>query len=767
MEPHLDLTLLPVSFSRAEVQRNLSGIYVSNLPRHPARGRSADKLILFYRPADEAMDDAARFKLMEDLSEVYYQTSGPVTGAMRVVAERLNQYLLERRVYHHSGAAADSTGALKGDFGSLFSVIVLRQVEGSAPILYMGQCGLLHIILGTQNGVKSYSDLQRAGRGLGLGKVTQIHYMQFEMKNNDFILFTRNPSLVGDLASLQTAYGQSLDRLHRTLLNHMQVKQGTESDGMILLHSTVGTGRIQIMNPRLDTQAVRLKTEEPTIRQIRPEIQKEINQENKGILPEIPVQTPVLKSSFPTDAEKKRIENPPERRDVRKPPEKKITKEPRLLAFIITFINWLKEVRKSLADRLAPVFTRWGAEKKEEPGVQIPQSVMAFIAIAVPVIVVAVTSMLYLQRGLTSLNKTYYQQAQRIAVRAVGESKPAALRKIWHDTLDQLDKAEKYQSTNETKSLRTFAEASLDDLDGITRLDFQPVLSGRLASTIEIRRIIIVGEDLYLYNATNGDVLRAQRANQGYEIDPDFNCRPGPNIAPLLDIAPGSPSTDAKGTVLGIDANGKLIYCKPKSEPTFEELPVPDGGWSTIKSIILDGGMLYVLDPGANKIWTYVQDDQGLFSKPPAFFFSEKIPSLKDSLAMVNHRGDFYILYKDGHMITCVYDIWYGTPTRCEDPAQFTDAQTDKPVGSFLMREKNPVVFDQIMYAPPPDPSIYLLEPDTFSVFHLSLRLTLQGQFRPKIGQNDLRRAATAFTVGQNRMLFLAVGNNVLGATIP
>jgi hypothetical protein len=382
-------------------------------------------------------------------------------------------------------------------------------------------------------------------------------------------------------------------------------------------------------------------------------------------------------------------------------------------------------------------------------------------------VVVAVTSMLYLQRGLTSLNKTYYQQAQMIAVRAVGETDPAILRKIWLQTLEQLDKAEKYQVTNETKSLRAFAKASIDDLEGITRLDFQPILSGRLAGTIDIRRILIVGEDLYLYNATNGDVLHAQRAAQGYELDPEFDCRPGPNIAPLVDIAPVSMSPDAKGTILGLDASGKIVYCRPKEEPIFETLPSPDGGWSDPKSILLDVGKLYVLDPNANKIWVYSQDDQGTFSKAPAFFFSEKIPSLKDAVSMVNHRGDFYILFNDGHMITCVFDIWYGTPTRCEEPAQFTEAQTDKPIGAYIKRDDVPVAFNQIVYAPPPDPSIYLLEPDSLAVYHLSLRLTLQGQFRPKQDVENMHRSASAFTVGQNRILFLAIGNNILGATLP
>ncbi|MEI7989696.1 MAG: hypothetical protein WCI88_11725 [Chloroflexota bacterium] len=773
MEKFLDLTILPVSYSRTEVQRQLKDLYTAMPPRHAARGRSSDRLVLCYHPSGEPLDENTQSKLLERLASLYYKTAGPVTSTMRVVAENLNEFLLKRNVRTLAKGDAPFKGA---ESGSLLTMMVQRPSASGNAILYIGQCGPAYIFHGSENGVHSCSDPQRAGRGLGIGNKLSIHYQQIELQNHDFIFLARTPSQVGDLARFQGVHGQPLEKLHRHLLNQMNVKQDSEAEALVLLHALTGTGQLQLVSAKMDSQAVKREVDGSELTKRTPPTQQNPVSPLPTTSPSLelpavdgsqsaPMQTEAVKPLPPSQAtsEKPVKIRKAEQTDVVNPKRQPARKNP-LNVLLNNVLNFLH----GFGRRVSPVFVHLGTEKPNDTPAPLPQSVMAFIAVAVPVVVVAVTSMVYLQRGLGSLNRTYYQQAQTAAVSAVGENDPVNLRKIWLQTIDYLDKAEKYQVTGETKSLRTLADASLDDLEGITRLDFQPILAGRLAGTIDIRRILIVGEDLYLYNASNGDVLHAEHTAQGYELDPAFDCRPGPNIGPLVDVVAYSVSPDAKGAVLGMDADGKLIYCKPKSDPIFETLPSPDNGWSSPKTILYDVGKLYVLDPGVDKIWVYSQDDKGLFSKPPDFFFSEKIPALKSATSMVNHRGDFYILFNDGHLITCVYDVWYGTPTRCEDPALFTEARSDKSIGGLIKYpDGNPILFNQIIYAPPPDPSIYLLDPNKLSTFHLSLRLTLQGQFRPQQEQAELYRTASAFTVGQNRTLFLAVGNNVLAATLP
>ena len=72
--------------------------------------------------------------------------------------------------------------------------------------------------------------------------------------------------------------------------------------------------------------------------------------------------------------------------------------------------------------------------------------------------------------------------------------------------------------------------------------------------------------------------------------------------------------------------------------------------------------------------------------------------------------------------------------------------------------------FRQIQFAPPPDPSLYLFDPLDEAIYHLSLKLAFQRQYRP---QNPLPGEPTAFAVGPNRRAFIATEDQVYFAIMP
>jgi hypothetical protein len=74
-------------------------------------------------------------------------------------------------------------------------------------------------------------------------------------------------------------------------------------------------------------------------------------------------------------------------------------------------------------------------------------------------------------------------------------------------------------------------------------------------------------------------------------------------------------------------------------------------------------------------------------------------------------------------------------------------------------------LFDQISFAPPPDPSLYLLDPQNRAIYHFSLRLNLDRQYQAIRQLPD--GAATAFAISTTRMAFLAIGNQVFYAALP
>jgi hypothetical protein len=75
------------------------------------------------------------------------------------------------------------------------------------------------------------------------------------------------------------------------------------------------------------------------------------------------------------------------------------------------------------------------------------------------------------------------------------------------------------------------------------------------------------------------------------------------------------------------------------------------------------------------------------------------------------------------------------------------------------------VQFWQVVYAPPPGPSLYLLDAASQSIVHLSLLGNFQNQYR---SQNPLpAQPALALAVSPRRTVFVAVGNQIYYTNLP
>ena len=389
----------------------------------------------------------------------------------------------------------------------------------------------------------------------------------------------------------------------------------------------------------------------------------------------------------------------------------------------------------------------------------IPASSMAFIAIAVALIMASAGGVVYFQRGRAAQYQTYYEQAIQEASRAVQQTTPLELRTAWETTLDYLDKADSYKVTPDSSLLRSKALQALDNLDGIVRLDFQPAITSALGGPADVSRIVANDTDLYMLNAQGGNVLRATLTGRGYEIDPDFTCGPNPKIGPLIDIAPLAKDNSFKATILAMDVNGNLLYCIPGSLPIENSPAPPQPGWGTPIAFNLDGGNLYALDPKTNGVWIYWSM---AIDRQPHLFFGNQVPFMQDVVNFAVNGDDLFLLHRDGHLTTCVYSELQVAATHCTDPSTYVDKRQGRQNGPIILDAQ----FSQMIYTQPPDPSIYMMDPIHQSIYHFSVKLNLQEQFRSK---NPLpsNTDATAFTVTQNRTIFMAVGNQVYYASLP
>ncbi len=251
---------------------------------------------------------------------------------------------------------------------------------------------------------------------------------------------------------------------------------------------------------------------------------------------------------------------------------------------------------------------------------------------------------------------------------------------------------------------------------------------------------------------------------KGYEIDNSFQCSSGTygevGIDQLVEIIAWPTGYKPQADLLAVDSQGNVLYCKQNQLPTAERLMPGEGeGWGNILDAALDQGDFYALDLSSNSVWIYWRAN---FSEQPTMFFDEQIPPLQNVVDMLVDRDDLYLLQQDGRLILCARETLVVSPTRC----QFQDFIDRRPGRENLVfSPQSP--FTKITSTAPPDPSLFLLNSASHTIYHFSLRnLAMQRQFLAE--QMLPSSPATAFAVNQERrMLYLAVGSQIFYAVMP
>jgi hypothetical protein len=760
MGDSIDLLILPLARTGGQEQPGARGLYVSTPPRKSARFRGRDRLALHLALDGNAPLPAEQInQILGNLAKSYYSTSGTVTTALRKTGESLNQFLLDRNL-RNSSTGRQSVGYL--------TQIVLRDTR-----LSIAQSGLSHAYILSASGATHVHDLHLAGNGLGLSRTTSIRFSQVDLQPNDAIIITLQPPASWTLDKMDDLRGQGPESLRRKLL----ASAGSELEAF-MLHAHPGSGELRLLRPvrqprpvptspasQMTPDADHEKAETPETQlddrsPIREGIlSAKIAQESATSQPapnvdlsaagEPPPEIPIAVTTAQGTTSAGTV--PPSTKQAQpSSPESGIDSTSRgllnsLFLFIAKTITSLKSI---LPD--SGIFT-------------LPPATMAFTAIAVPLIIVAVAVVVYYQRGRDAQYDIHFSQAQETAQVAEVQTDPREQRIAWNSTLLHLDNAEYYQTTEDSKALRLQAQGVVDTLDVINRLDFRPLITDQLDETAEIIRLVATDDGLYMLNATGGLVERAISTNEGFRLDTTFQCGPGPSggyiIDPIVDIAPMPAGNDLRATILAIDANGNLLRCIPGDTPLASPMEPPDINWGTPRAIKVNNGDLYVLDPQINAVWIYRGMD---VSQSPRQFFDQQIPPMGDVIDMDISQNDLYLLHEDGHLTTCVYSALATSPTRCEEPAIYTDPRTGRQSGPFI----EDAFFSEIYFSPPPEPTIYLLDPNSQSIYRFSVKLTFDRQHR---SQDPLPNApASAFTIDRNsHTIYMAIGDEVYFAPLP
>lgn len=781
MNSTLDLNILPMYYCNGQEESDSAEIHAVIPPKRTARGRENDALILYLHVSGNApLLSEQQAPLMERIADKFYKTTGSVTAAMRTIAEGLNAYLLDRNL-RISGAGKQGIG--------LFIIIVLR-----ANTLYLAHCGPVHSFLVTPRQAQVMYDTHGSGRGLGLSKTTPVRFFQVQMQSGDYLILSPHAPERWTDSGLHYTSRLGIEGMRRHLLDLAGVELGSGTIRAALIHAQGGDGKLRLLHRKAGTPDMAHVVQEPETEGL-PE--SDLSATQTTTPPDLPTPPAVtipqteetavsglrrigMASSTETSLSEgdeaigfqSATQSAPQPTETIRLPAKPQPSPP-------------KTARRTSRQLLAPVLAGAGALGRavgnavesigrslghlvrnilpDESLLHLPPSVMVFIALAIPLVTATVGGVIYVQRGRASQYQNYYEQALIASQNAAAQTETPVQRAGWQLVLGALDRAEAYKVTTDSQDLRNQAQAALDKLDKVQRLNYQPALGqGLLGTEFRAKRIITNGNDLYLLSEEQGNVLRAYLTGHGYEVDTSFKCGPSSGalaVGPLVDIIPLPNGVYKDATLLAIDTNANILYCTPDGEqPEAVQLALP-GNFTEAINIEIDNGDLYVLDPESKALWIYSNLD--VDQLPRDFFGEDRPDNMADVIDMTINNDDLFLLHADGQISKCTYSSVPQSPTRCEDPFPYQDAREGRPSGE-LMEE---AAFEEIFFSPPPGPSIYMLDPQQQAIYYFSKRMAMQDQYRPASVLSI--EPASAFTISSSRLAFLAIGNQIYYAALP
>jgi hypothetical protein len=421
--------------------------------------------------------------------------------------------------------------------------------------------------------------------------------------------------------------------------------------------------------------------------------------------------------------------------------------------------SWIGEKTLTLIARLAP-----GAAEAPRPG-DLPPRLLAATAVVVPLLVVVVSAAVYLRRGRIQEFQGLLGQAQAAVAAAQVKPSLGEARPDWELAYALLLQAGQYGSSADYRTLFAQVESTLDDLNLVSRMEFRPAVGGGFGSQSRITGLAATASDLYVLDEGQGTIWHTWATGRGYEVDRDFEClgsaeAPSGSMAPMDIVIQAEPGALGAEGVVAVDPQGGLLYCAPDRLPATGRLTPPDLGWGGIQAIDVFGDRLYVLDPRANAVYSF-DATGGLFSGAPNLYFVDQVPDLTQAVDLAMAEDDLFLLFADARLDRCrrsQNESSGAIEVVCETGVIFVDQRP-----GFEGQPHNPGgVLGPMLYSPPPEPSLYFLEPLSSRIFHYSLRLAYQREYRP---QSPFASPATAFTLGPPNDLFLAIGTQVYFAT--
>lgn len=440
-------------------------------------------------------------------------------------------------------------------------------------------------------------------------------------------------------------------------------------------------------------------------------------------------------------------------------------------AFVRSIRITLSSAGEAFRSFLAGILPRGVLQENER--LALPPSVLLGTAIAIPLVIVAVIAVMYFRKGYELEFTRLMEAARTQAAVANAQTDPLRARQAWQEVFDDLQTAAKYGASEELTTLQNQTARMLDNFDGITPLEFKTAVAGGLEDGTQITVLLAGDRELYALDGIHDRVLRLLLGQGGYQLDETFICQAGAypeiTVGALVDMAwvPGlavgsqAPSSTRSGAIVAMDNQGTVLYCPPGGNAMAGALAAPFSGWSTPSAIDYYNGRLYVLDPEANGFWRYAMSGSSGFDQAAAAYFTAGHPSMTDAIDFVVVSGEVFFLHADGHVTRCQYDPLF-QPEDSETTGgtlcatiPYNDTRPGRSVGPRI----EDALLNRIYYNEPPEPTMFFLDPLGRGAYRFSLALNFISRYRVTIAPEGYE--ATALAVGSDKVLYIAVGNQI------
>ncbi|UCG23742.1 MAG: hypothetical protein JSW55_16630 [Chloroflexota bacterium] len=389
-------------------------------------------------------------------------------------------------------------------------------------------------------------------------------------------------------------------------------------------------------------------------------------------------------------------------------------------------------------------------------------AIPAFLAIIIPIIVAAIVAGVYVQRGnVLRLSDIQSEMRQKI-VEANGSEEATHAELLYEETIALAAEAEDLRPNDpEIAMLREEAVAGLDEIAGIARL--RGILLYSYGEEANLASITLDGasEDaLFVLDEPGNRVYRLQT-----DVSPDSVTLANPETILFGEQVIGSHvtgqmmdtmwrpqgSNTGRDGLAALDSRGALVTYYPN---LGDARAVPLGlssEWQQPSAITTFGERLYVLDPGAGRIWRYFPEGEGFIVSEGQQFV--EFPDDADlgnvvDFGIVSRDGSVILLYANGGLRQYAGDtlMWSeselaqsGLDTPMTAPASL------KIVGSGL------------------NSSIFVLDPGSDRVLQFSLGGTFLAQYKASDElSRELFGRARDFVVLENPLRIFVVAEDDL-----